>query len=212
MRWLALDIETTGLAPPYSRVTVVGICGHATGFAPVALVADDAGWEERLAGYLCDTDVLVTFNGTGFDVPFLCGTLGWGPERFPPFHVDLCPLWRRLGYKGGLKRVQVQLGFVRETDLAELDGYAAVLLWKSHRSGHPGALPTLVRYCLEDVVVLLPMAREAYDRAAADLGRRWRCPPPPEVRIDHLPFDANLIRSMSSYRHFRSSSGCRNFR
>ena len=63
LRWLALDIETTGLRPPRNRTTVVGICGHATDFKPVALVAEERDWAESLADYLLKSDVLLTFNG-----------------------------------------------------------------------------------------------------------------------------------------------------
>lgn len=103
LRWLALDIETTGLAPPACHVTVVGVCGHATRFEPTALVADCPGWQEKLVRLLAETDVLVTFNGRRFDVPFLLSSLGWDESKFPPFHVDLYYLWKRLGERGGLK-------------------------------------------------------------------------------------------------------------
>jgi uncharacterized protein YprB with RNaseH-like and TPR domain len=197
-RWLALDIETTGLAPPHCHVTVVGLCGHATGFEPVALVADAPGWEAQLERYLADSDVLISFNGRQFDVPFLCQSLEWTQDRFPPFHLDLRFAYKRLGLKGGLKKVQVQLGFIREQGVAEVNGYTAVLLWRAHRRGHPAALLTLVRYCLEDVVVLLPMARHAYELLAREEGRNW-CPPQvPDVSIAHMPYDEELVRRLGT--------------
>ena len=192
LRWLALDIETTGLRPPANRTTVVGICGHATDFEPVALVADQRGWAEPLADYLADSDVLLTFNGRQFDVPFLEDDLRRYHLEFPPFHVDLYFALRRLGITGGLKKIQQQLGFCRDEDIEDLNGYAAVLLWQAHRRGRSGALETLTRYCLEDVVVLLDLAVNAYDRLAAELERPWRCPAPPKVSLDTFPYDAEI--------------------
>ncbi|MBM4354666.1 MAG: hypothetical protein FJ109_12910, partial [Deltaproteobacteria bacterium] len=194
LRWLALDIETTGLAPPACHVTVIGLCGHATGFEPVSINADTLDWHAVLSRFLAESDVLVTFNGRRFDVPFLRSSLGWEQTRFPPFHVDLYYLWKRLGERGGLKKIQVRLLGRREGALAEVDGYTAVKLWHAHRRGVGGALETLVRYCLEDVVVLFELARMGYDRAAAPLGRGWRCWKPPAVSLKHLPCDDALVR------------------
>jgi len=194
LRWLALDIETTGLAPPACVVTVVGLCGHATRFEPVALVADRPGWQGELAGLLSESDVLVTFNGRRFDVPFLLTSLRWTESKLPPFHTDLYYLWKRLGERGGLKKIQARLLGRREGELAQVDGYTAVKLWQAHRKGVSGALDTLIRYCLEDVVVLLELARLGYDRAAVQLGRDWRCWNPPAVSLRHLPYDAELVR------------------
>ncbi len=194
LRWLALDIETTGLAPPDCHVTVVGLCGHATRFQPTALVAEGPEWKDRLRALLAESDILITFNGRRFDVPFLASSLGWDESRFPPFHVDLYYLWKRLGERGGLKKIQVRLLGRREGELADVDGYTAVKLWHAHRRGVRGALDTLVRYCLEDVVVLLELARLGYDRAAMQLGREWQCWNPPAVSLRHLPYDGDLVR------------------
>ncbi|MFH1531672.1 MAG: ribonuclease H-like domain-containing protein [Pseudomonadota bacterium] len=192
LRWLALDIETTGLRPPSNHTTVIGICGHATNFEPVALVADQRDWAEPLADYLKESDVLLSFNGRQFDVPFLLDDLGRYHFRFPPFHVDLYFALRRLDITGGLKRIQQELGYCRDDDIEDLNGYAAVILWQDHNRGRPGALETLVRYCLEDVVVLLDLAVLAYDRLAAALERPWRCPPAPPVSMEAFPYDRDV--------------------
>ena len=194
LRWLALDIETTGVRPPSNRTTVIGICGHATDFEPVALIADQRHWAEPLADYLLDSDVLLTFNGRQFDVPFLLDDLRRYHFEFPPFHVDLYFALRRLGVTGGLKKIQHELGYCRDGDIEDLNGYAAVLLWQDFRRGRPGALETLVRYCLEDVVVLLDLAAVAYNRLASSLDRPWCCPCPPAVSLDEFPYDPELAR------------------
>jgi len=197
LRWLALDIETTGLRPPRNRTTVIGIYGNATDFEPVALVADQRDWAEPLADYLLGTDVLLTFNGRQFDVPFLQDDLRRYRFEFPLFHVDLFHTLRRLEITGGLKKIQQDLGFRRDEEIEDLNGYAAVLLWQDHKRGRAGALETLVRYCLEDVVVLPDLAAHAYDRLAASLDRGWRCPPPPRVSMGAFPYDPEVARRVA---------------
>jgi len=200
LRWLALDIETTGLSPYDDQITVIGLCGHATDFQPIALVADRTGWANPLPDYLAQSDVLITFNGRSFDIPFLSENLSRLALIFPPFHVDLRFLFRRLGFRGGLKSIQNRLGFRREHQLADVDGYMAVILWNEYRRGTPGALDTLVRYCMEDVVVLLDLARYAYDRASKMLGREWHCWIPPEVSTGKYPYNSDLVRKVGRRR------------
>lgn len=196
LRWLALDIETTGLNADDDSVTCIGLCGHATDFEPVALVAGTPRWAEPLIRYLLESDILITFNGRSFDVPYLARSLQRMAPIFPPFHLDLYPHFKKLQQRGGLKKIQKRLGFVREDALADLDGYSAVRLWREHQRGTPGAKETLVRYCLEDVVVLLDLAVWGYNQAAVKLDRQWRCWHPPRVSLADLPYDEALIRRM----------------
>lgn len=196
LKWLALDIETTGLSAYDNNTTVVGLCGHVTDFEPVAFVASDRDFPGRLPEFLADSDVLITFNGRSFDVPFLARDLAREYLIFPPFHVDLMLILRRLGERGGLKKIQHRLCLRRDEGLQEVDGFMAVKLWQEHLRGTRGAKETIVRYCLEDVVVLHDLARQAYDRAAAELGRDWSCWKPPEVSLDHLPYDGRLVQRL----------------
>ncbi len=158
-----LDIETTGLAPGRDGVTCVGL---SDGEGVVALVA---GRDlDRLPEELERFDLLVTYNGSCFDLPILAAAF---PEiDFRRFHhVDLRYPLHRLGLKGGLKGVERALGLARATEVEGVDGYLAVLLWEEHLKGHPRALETLVTYCLEDVVHLKPLLAHAYDRLAEQL-------------------------------------------
>ena len=71
-----LDIETTGLSREHCEITVVGIhlsSGLNAGF--VQLVGGDitaAGIIEALAG----VDIIYTYNGSRFDLPFIQARLG----------------------------------------------------------------------------------------------------------------------------------------
>ncbi len=203
LRVLALDIETEGISKYENRVTTVGVCGDATGFAPVALMPHERGFKDELAGVLEGTDLLLTFNGIQFDIPFLRAQSGLERLPIPPFHVDLRFAFAAAGIKGGLKRVQVQMGYEREGALAEVDGFMAVLLWQEHLRSTPMAIETLVRYCLEDVVVLLDLAPLAYDLLARSLARPWQAPKGPAVSLSHLPFDPALIHRLKSRTNVR---------
>ena len=163
-----LDIETTGLSPYAGIVTVVAV--HTPGTTR-SFIADDN--LEELPAYLGRFQVLVTFNGILFDVPFL-------EHRFPsmvvpPAHVDLRFVLRRLGYTGGLKRIEQQLRLGDRQGVEGVDGFEAVRLWESYRRGNAAALDRLVRYNRADTVNLEPLldfaVRELADRLRPRDGR-----------------------------------------
>lgn len=145
-----LDIETTGLSPYQGIVTVVAV--HTPGTTR-SFVADDN--LEELPAYLRRFQVLVTFNGIFFDVPFL-------EHRFPqlvvpPAHIDLRFTLRRLGYTGGLKRIEQELGLGDRTGVEGVYGLDAVRLWEEYRRGSSAALERLVQYNRADTVNLEPL-------------------------------------------------------
>jgi uncharacterized protein YprB with RNaseH-like and TPR domain len=197
--WLALDIETTGNAPGKTQITVIGVCGHATDFQPRAFVNNKPGWADGLFELFRQTDVLITFNGRSFDMPCIRAALPGIPE--PRYHLDLFPVFKKLGLGGGLKKLQEALGFHRGGGIRELDGYSAVLLWRDYRHHRRQAsLDTLVRYCLEDVVVLLPMAELAYNRMAESQQLDWICWPSPWPSLDDFPFDPQIAGQVANAR------------
>jgi len=139
-----LDIETTGLSRYYDRLTVVGwSLGHETGL----YIAGSDETPFRLA--LSRAAVLVTFNGSGFDLPFLRYVF---PDlTLPNTHVDLRYLARRVGLKGSQKVVEGLVGAIRPGDVRGLDGSAAPLLWHRYCYGDLTALRTLLRYNRADI-------------------------------------------------------------
>ena len=156
-----LDIETTGLSPYGGIVTVVSVHGGGTTRSFVA--GDDL---EELPAYLGRFQVLVTFNGSRFDVPFL--TAAFPQLLVPPAHIDLRFLLYRLGYAGGLKRIEQRLGLGDRAGVEGIDGLEAVRLWQEYRRGSSAALDRLVRYNRADTVNLEPLLRFA----ATELERR----------------------------------------
>lgn len=191
-RILFLDIETTGLRGGEDEVTCIGTYDGRTVRAFIR-GRDIEAFEEVLDA----ADLLVTYNGACFDVPFL-------KTAFPslnldrPKHIDLRYPLRRLGFRGGLKRIEPQLGVTRNESVAGVDGYMAVLLWHEHLRGHPRALDTLVRYCLEDVVNLEPLLIETFNRMTD--GLPIAVPRLPAVPAPEIPWtaDTDLVRDILS--------------
>ncbi len=147
-----LDIETTGLMPLDCEITVIGIHICRSGETElVQLVGRDVtadGVLEALRG----VDVIYSYNGSRFDLPFIHLRLGINLEELFSHRDLLYDCWRNNLY-GGLKAVERQLGIRRI--LAEMNGYEAVKLWwKYIDSFDLDALNTLLEYNKEDVVNL----------------------------------------------------------
>lgn len=157
-----LDIETTGEPPASGEVTVVGL--YADGCL-TQLVRGDSLTEARLTRVLAPYDLIVTFFGSVFDLPYL-------REKFPGLtldqpHMDLCFAARRLGLAGGLKHIEAQMGLERADDVQGLDGWEAVRLWNEWQRGRADSLERLLHYNAADVRNLEPLARSFFDRLAA---------------------------------------------
>lgn len=90
-----LDIETYGNTWPDLLVTVVGL------FNGVRMRQFVQGHNlESFPQALEDFDLLITYNGTQFDLPVL---RAYFPHlRLPPVHLDLRFILARLGFRGGL--------------------------------------------------------------------------------------------------------------
>ena len=95
--------------------------------------------------------LLVTFFGTGFDLPFLRRAYG---IHFPQIHIDLCYLLKRLGYSGGLKNVEKRLGIQREDDILGMDGMDAIRLWNEWQRGNRRSGDLLLEYNRADIMGL----------------------------------------------------------
>lgn len=150
-----LDIETTGLDIGRDAVTVVGVYD---GTRKRSFIQGEN--LEDLPAALEPVRLLVTFNGSRFDVPFL--RRAFPRMRLDQLHLDLMNPLQRLGYWGGLKRIERRLGIERSEETSGLGGLAAVRLWEAYERGDDDALDTLVAYNLEDVVNLEPLAEFAY--------------------------------------------------
>jgi len=147
-----LDIETTGLSRYYADITVVGVCIERRGNCEITQLVGDRITTRRLLAALKGTQILYTYNGTRFDLPFIKAKLGVDLTEHLT-HKDLMYYcWRRNLY-GGLKKVEVKLGITRKTQ--GIDGRMAVKLWYDYETyGIRESLALLLEYNKEDVLNL----------------------------------------------------------
>lgn len=151
-----LDIETDGTTSD-EAVTMVGVYDGRE-YHCLTKGEDLESFRDLISRY----SVIVTFFGTGFDLPVLL-------KRFPgvvldQIHIDLCPLLRTVGIQGGLKKIEAAHGIIRSEETAGLTGFDAVKLWRDHVRGRSGALERLTAYNREDVVNLEPLMRIAFEK------------------------------------------------
>ena len=168
-RAVYLDIETTA----NFDISVVGLFANGT---MTSLVRGESLTASRLHDELMRHDLIVTFNGTGFDLPRLRAHF---PQlAFDQPHMDLCLLGRQLGLRGGLKRVEQMIGIERPPALQGIDGWDAVRWWNRWRQSRDAAArQLLLAYNEADCKNLEPLADLLYARLAER----------------HCPFDRPLL-------------------
>ena len=157
-----IDIETSGIGEQ-AYTTVVGIAslsGYQSLVRGVNL--DQLNLQKALAPY----KMLVSFYGSGFDLPFLKREFPDLPIYYLP-HFDLCLSGRKVGLRGGLKKVEKQLGIIRPPEVCDLGGYEAVMLWEDYLAGNQRALERLLLYNREDTVNLVSLAKIIYQKLSA---------------------------------------------
>ncbi len=164
-----LDIETNGMPPSQCEITTIALYdGHAI----YTYVQGDN--LEQFVQDIKRYEVIVTYNGKNFDIPIIESYLH---TRIRQVHIDLRFILAKLGYKGGLKGCEKQLGIDRQ-ELNGVDGFWAVLLWRDFiERKNKRALKTLLAYNIADAVNLEPLMIHAYN-----------------LNIAHTPFSlSNLI-------------------
>lgn len=150
-----LDIETSGGYQGVDEITVIGIYDGDRVQTFVNGINLDK-FEVAIASY----DLVVTFNGSSFDLPSI---RRWFPSiSLPPAHIDLRFSLKRLGYSGGLKKIEKDFGICRAPEIDGMDGYEAVYLWKAYQWGDKKALDTLIQYNSADIVNLKPLMETVY--------------------------------------------------
>ena len=133
-----IDIETTGLENWYNEITTIALYDGQTVHTYVN--------GQNLEDFVQDIDrfkIIVSYNGRCFDVPFI---EHYFRIKLDQVHIDLRYVLRSLGYSGGLKGCERQLGIDRG-NLSGMDGYYAVILWHEYKkTGNEKALKMLIEY------------------------------------------------------------------
>ena len=160
-----LDIETDGVNDQ-AGVTVIGLFdGLRTKTMIRGINLDFSLLKAELSRY----KLIITFNGSSFDIPFLKKR----SDILPPVpHIDLRHCCARVGLKGGLKEIEKQLGIRRSELVEKMYGGDALTLWRMYRgSGDEHYLKLLVEYNEEDCVNLRKIMNVCYELLEADLMR-----------------------------------------
>jgi len=183
-----LDIETTGLGGVNDYITTIALYDGREIFHYVQ--------GRNLGDFARDISrysLLVTYNGKSFDVPFIRNDLGL---EMGQAHIDLRYVLASVGYRGGLKGCERQLGLDRGS-LADVDGFFAVLLWFDYiRNRNARALETLLAYNMLDVVNLATLMVLAYNLhlKATPFAQTHRLPVPVPPKVPFEPDQATIDR------------------
>ena len=150
-----LDIETTGLDRYFNDITTIALYdGESIQTYVQGQNLDD--FIEDILKY----KVIVSYNGKSFDIPFIEHYFN---IRLEHAHIDLRYVLYSLGFRGGLKGCERQMGMDRG-DLSDIDGFFAVLLWDEYqRTGDKKALETLLAYNIQDTITLENLMVTAYN-------------------------------------------------
>ncbi len=164
-----LDIETDGLSRD-ALVTVVTV--HRKNETYTLTEGFDLD-SESLSDALEGAKMLVTFNGSCFDVPVLRNSFPEVDFGMPQY--DLRFASRKVGFKEGLKPLEIELGIKRSDDIEGVDGAMAVHLWHQwKRHDDEDALNILKEYNRADTVNLEYIAGVIFGKLVSEhAGFRW---------------------------------------
>jgi uncharacterized protein YprB with RNaseH-like and TPR domain len=152
-----VDIETTGISLR-SPITVVGVYD---GTRMHTMVRGINLNHENLAAILSSVSVIVTFNGASFDLPMIEHNFPGTVPNVP--HVDLKHALRQLGFTGGLKAIEREMGIERDHRVEYMTGEDAVYLWRLwEKQGKKNALDLLTEYNAADCMNLKTLSDFAY--------------------------------------------------
>lgn len=157
-----------------------------------------AAFPRDIAAY----DVVVTYNGRCFDIPFIEAFFG---IKLGLTQIDLRFVLGGMGYRGGLKGCEAALGIDRGA-LRGVDGRFAVFFWREYmESGDASALETLLAYNAEDVLNLERLMVTAYNMQIARTPFAEECRlPEPAVPANPFHADGATLRRIRD-RYFRVS-------
>ncbi|MBP5639486.1 MAG: ribonuclease H-like domain-containing protein [Victivallales bacterium] len=169
-----LDIETSGLELD-AQITVIS-CWN--GRELHAFVNGEN--LEEFPDYLLSIPLMVTFNGSTFDLPVI--RRYFNLPDIPVPHIDMRWICRNCDLTGGLKPIEHQLNLKRPNDLVGTDGSEAIALWNRWEyMKDASARAKLIRYCAADTIALqhvaaIILAKQSGDEEAfaLDTNSHWQ--------------------------------------
>lgn len=146
-----LDIETSGVHSN-SYISIIGLFdGYNTKTLVKGVNLDFRILEKELNKY----KLIVTFNGSTFDIPMLKKQ----GIRITVPHFDLRHACNQAGLKGGLKSIEKELNIKRRDIIDKLYGGDPILLWRKFIvTGDDYFLKLLIEYNEEDTINLKKIA------------------------------------------------------
>ena len=124
-----------------------------------------------------DVELLVSFNGSSFDVPRVIDA--FHIPVLPCAHLDMRWSCYHRGLHGGLKNIANRIGIERPKDLENADGAMAVQLWSQWQNCRDhAARQKLIRYCTADVLLLVLLADRLFGAARLSTNEVWSHLPP----------------------------------
>ncbi len=159
---LFLDIETTGLSLYYDIITIIGTFdGH-----KIKIFMRDNNLDEIL-DYLQNYEIIVTFNGKLFDIPFI--KKEFPDAKIPPIHIDLRFVLKSLDITGSLKEIEKKLNISRAKLVQGIGSRDAAVLWSRFVRGYDEDLEKLLLYNIYDVINLQVIMRSCYQKKIDEL-------------------------------------------
>ena len=179
-----LDIETTGFSKTSNIITTAVLITKEEAYVFVNGKNLDA-----LPSFLDKCQILITFNGRSFDIPFIESQLGWQKKCDD---IDLMLEFRRLGIRGGQKKIEKEFGLTR--DSVDMDGRLAIKLWSHYmNTSDPGALSSLLAYNYDDSLSLCSLLNILIEKDGGSESFALN----EEVRSNPYKIDSSIVEQYS---------------
>lgn len=190
-----IDIETTGLDTCKDEITTIALYdGENIKHYVNGINLDDFKKD------IFDYQVIATYNGKTFDIPFI---ENFFDVEISHCHLDLRYILKSLGYSGGLKSCEKQLGIGRGMDLDGVNGFMAVLIWAYYRrKKNVRALETLLAYNIEDVLNLEYMMITAYNKKIEGIPLELEKLSIPPKKVNPFEADLSIVNKFKSFSNY----------
>jgi len=100
-------LRLQGYPPTYDYITVIGIYLDDGNYRRFVQLVDEEVAKDNLLQALQGVDIIYTYNGSGFDLPFIHVLLGVDLAQDFEHHDLMLDCWRNNLY-GGFKAVEIQ--------------------------------------------------------------------------------------------------------